>query len=174
MLIFATLLLMLGMAYTQYRNGLFSAFAMLIMVLLSGLVAFGFWEPLADRIDPAFQNNALAGCEDMIVMVLLFSADFVLIASGDELSRHRNDRRTWAPAASGRRRGRHVTGYFLAGFLICAIETLPLDANFLDFEPRGVDSAGNLSRTDRGRLAFLLPPRPRLAGDDAASKRDFV
>ena len=55
---------MLACGYAQYRNGLFSSFAMLIMVFLSGLAAFGFWEPIADLLDPLFQNNAMAGTED--------------------------------------------------------------------------------------------------------------
>ena len=38
-------------AFFQYRNGLFTSVAMLIQVLLAGLIAFGFWEPVADELD---------------------------------------------------------------------------------------------------------------------------
>src|SRR5260370_37702784 len=72
MIVVATLLIMLAGAYAQYRNGLFTSFAMLIMVFISGLVAFGFWEPIAVFLDRVFQNNALAGCEDIIALTLLF------------------------------------------------------------------------------------------------------
>ncbi|MBI3821463.1 MAG: hypothetical protein HY289_02160 [Planctomycetes bacterium] len=29
-----------------------------------------------------------------------------------------------------------VTGYLLSGFLVCVVQTLPLDENFMDFQPR--------------------------------------
>jgi hypothetical protein len=132
----ATLLIMLGTAYAQYRNGLFSSFAMLVMVLCSGLVAFGFWEPLADLLDPVFQNNALSGCEDMIVMVLLFGVilfalRLVMVYWNREMIDQHGQLQHVGAMVVGL-----VTGYFLAGFLICALQTLPLDVNFLDFEPR--------------------------------------
>ena len=79
LLMIGALLIMLGTAYAQYRNGLFSSFAMLIMVLISGLVAFGFFEPIADALDPVFQNNSLSGCEDMVVLVLLFAVTLFLL-----------------------------------------------------------------------------------------------
>jgi uncharacterized membrane protein required for colicin V production len=132
----ATLLIMLATAYAQYRNGLFSSFAMLFMVLLSGLVAFGFWEPLADMLDPVFQFNALSGCEDMIVMVLLFAATLFALRlamtylNTEMIDEHGHLQHLGAAAVG------LVTGYFLAGFLICATQTLPLDVNYFDFEPR--------------------------------------
>ncbi len=132
----AALVIVLACGYAQYRNGLFSSFAMLIMVFLSGLVAFGFWEPIADFLDPVFQNNALAGCEDLIVLLILFSATlFGLRLSTNylspELIEENGVLQHFGAAAVGL-----VTGYFLAGFLICAMQTLPLDERFLDFEPR--------------------------------------
>ena len=58
-----------------------------------------------------------------------------------------------------------VTGYLVAGFLICMVETLPLDQNFLDFEPR---TAGESS------LRSVFPPdRVWLALMNQASKAGF-
>lgn len=159
LLLIATLLIMLATAYAQYRNGLFSSFAMLMMVLISGLAAFGFWEPLADTLDPVFQNNALAGCEDMIVMVLLFAVTLFTLRlittylNTEMIDEHGHLQHLGASVVG------LVTGYFLAGFLICALETLPLDEKFLDFEPRGVDSTGNLSREPmEAGWRFFYPP----------------
>ena len=70
---------MLATAYAQYRNALFTSIAMFIMVLISGLVAFGFWEPIANLLDLAFQDKPLAGCEDMITLVLLFALSLFLL-----------------------------------------------------------------------------------------------
>jgi uncharacterized membrane protein required for colicin V production len=152
----AALLIMIGCAYAQYRNGLFNSFAMLFMVLISGLVAFGFWEPLADLLDPIFQNNALSGCEDMIVMVLLFAVTLFLLRlamtylNPDMIDQQGHLQHIGALAVG------LVTGYFLSGFLICAMQTLPLDVNFFDFEPREMTS-------EPGYRAFYPPDRVWLA-----------
>jgi len=136
MIVVATLLIMLAGAYAQYRNGLFTSVAMLIMVFISGLVAFGFWEPIAESLDRVFQNNALAGCEDMIALTLLFSVTLFALRLATnyiapDLIEEHGALQHFGGAAVGL-----VTGYFLAGFLICAMQTLPLDERFLGFEPR--------------------------------------
>jgi uncharacterized membrane protein required for colicin V production len=145
MIVVATLLIMLAGAYAQYRNGLFTSVAMLIMVFISGLVAFGFWEPIADFLDRVFQNNALAGCEDMIALTLLFSVTlFALRMATNYIAPDLIDEHGALQHLGGAAVGL-VTGYFVAGFLICAMQTLPLDERFMDFQPRGYDDAsGNL------------------------------
>ena len=136
MIVVATLLIMLAGAYAQYRNGLFTSVAMLIMVFISGLVAFGFWEPIADFLDRVFQNNALAGCEDMIALTLLFSVTlFALRMATNYIAPDLIDEHGALQHFGGAAVGL-VTGYFVAGFLICAVQTLPLDERFLGFEPR--------------------------------------
>jgi uncharacterized membrane protein required for colicin V production len=136
MIVVATLLIMLAGAYAQYRNGLFTSVAMLIMVFISGLVAFGFWEPIADFLDRVFQNNALAGCEDMIALTLLFSVTlFALRLATNYIAPDLIDEHGALQHFGGAAVGL-VTGYFVAGFLICAVQTLPLDERFLGFEPR--------------------------------------
>ncbi|MSQ93389.1 MAG: CvpA family protein [Gemmataceae bacterium] len=131
-----TLVLMVGTGVSQYRNGLFSAVAMLIKVLIAGLVAFGFWEPIADFLDPVFQNNTLAGSEDMISMVVLFSLTlFVLRLLTNYLAPDMIDAHGVLQYFGGGGVG-ILTGYLVAGFLICAMQTLPLDDKFLGFEPR--------------------------------------
>ncbi len=162
------LLIMLGTAYAQYRNGLFSSFAMLIMVLISGLVAFGFFEPLADLLDPVFQNNALSGCEDMIVMVLLFAATlFVLRLATTYLNTEMIDEHGHLQHLGAMAVGL-LTGYFLAGFLICAMQTLPLDVDFLGFEPREANEVN-----DRPYRPFYPPDRVWLSMMRQASAGSF-
>jgi len=165
LMMLATLAIMGAAAWAQYRNGLFSSFAMLIMVLLSGLVAFGFWEPLADMLDPVFQNNALAGCEDMVVLVLLFAVTLFLLRlattylNTEMIDEHGHLQHLGAAAVG------LVTGYFLAGFLICASQTLPLDVNFFDFEPR--------EATEPGYRAFFPSDRVWLSMVRQASAGSF-
>jgi uncharacterized membrane protein required for colicin V production len=149
MLYLATILIMLAGAWTQYRNGLFSSIAMLVMVFISGLIAFNFWEPIADFLDPTFQNNALAGAEDMIALVVLFSLSLFLLRlaisylNPDMIDEHGTLQYVGAAAVG------LVTGYFVAGFLVCTMQTLPLDERFMDFEPRVPSEPGYRS---------VLPP----------------
>jgi hypothetical protein len=142
MILTATLIIMLAVAYSQYRNGLFGSCAMLVMVLLSGLVAFNLWEPVADTLDASLQNGILTGCEDMIALALLFGgALFGLRVAVNflcpEMIAENGKLQHFGGAAVGL-----VTGYLVAGFLICAMETLPLDVRFLDFEPREAGEPG--------------------------------
>src|SRR5581483_384441 len=133
MLTLFTLIVIGAVGYAQYRNGLFSAFAMLIMVVLAGVVAFNFWEPLANLLDPTFQGTFLAGTEDLIALTALFCLALGLLRWGVN---------TLAPAMidyhgavqlAGAGVVGMVTGYLVSGFLVCALQTLPLDENFLGF-----------------------------------------
>jgi Colicin V production protein len=151
MIIVLTLVIMLVVAWTQYRNGLFTSVAYFIMVLLSGLVAFNYWEPIADILDSSFQNGALAGCEDLIALTLLFTLTFLALRlavsylNTDMIDEHGHLQHLGAFAVGA------ATGYFAAGFLLCAVETLPLDERFLGFEPRETNEPGYRS--------FLPPDR---------------
>jgi hypothetical protein len=136
MILIATSLVMLACGYAQYRNGLFTSFTMLIIVLVSGMIAFGFWEPIADFLDPAFQNNSLAGCEDMIALLGLFALPlFGLRLATTYLSPDIIEEHGWLQHLGAGVVG-IVTGYLIAGFLICAMQTLPIDEKFMDFTPR--------------------------------------
>src|ERR1700689_4809964 len=136
MLLFGTLVVMLAVAYTQHNGGLFGSCAMLIKVFVSGLIAFGFWEPIADSLDPGLRTTFLAGCEDMIVLTLLFGVSLFLLRlatnylAPDMIVEHGTVQHLGAGVVG------LVTGYFVAGFMICVLETLPLDVHFMDFTPR--------------------------------------
>ena len=64
MLVILSLIVVLIVAGSQYRNGIFTSATMLIQVLLAGLIAFGLWEPVADELDGLLQDGRLAGFED--------------------------------------------------------------------------------------------------------------
>ena len=58
-----TILIMLGVGYAYLREGLLTAFAMLINVLLAGTITFNFYEPLAAMMEPALSGSFFAGYE---------------------------------------------------------------------------------------------------------------
>lgn len=156
-IIVGTFLIMLATAWAQYRNGLSSSFAMLFMVIASGLVAFNFFEPMADGMESSFQQNALAGCEDFLALIILFSLTLGLLRwatnyLAPEMIEQHGTVQLFGGAAVG-----FVTGYFIAGFLLCAMQTLPLDERFLDFEPRvvGEKPYRSLYPSDRVWIALM-------------------
>ncbi len=150
MILVATIVCILAVGWTQYRNGLFTSVAMLMMVFLSGLIAFGFWEPLTNMLELAFQQNlrVFAGCEDFLVLALLFGGSLWLqrfayqYLAPEMIDEHGTLQHLGAGVVG------LLTGYFLSGFLICALQTLPLDERFLDFEPRTANEG----------LRSVLPP----------------
>ena len=159
MLTIGTLVIMLAAAYASYRNGLFTSVAMLFMTLISGLVAFGFWEPLSNLFDLAFQQNlrALAGAEDFVVLTLLFGVSFLLMRLAYQyLAPEMIDEHGALQHFGGAFFGL-IMGYLVSGVLICAMQTLPLDERFLDFQPREPGEPGwrSLFPGDRLWLAMM-------------------
>jgi hypothetical protein len=130
---------------------------MAIMVVLAGLFAFNFWEPLADLLEPGFRGTFLAGTEDLLTLTILFCLAIGLMRWGTNyLSPHMIEYH-----GAVQRMGAGVigigTGYLVAGFLLCVVETLPLDEHFLGFETRTGPEAGmrNIFPSDRVWLAMM-------------------
>jgi colicin V production protein len=131
-----TVVIMLVVAYAFWREGLLTAVTMCVNVFVAGLIAFNFWEPLADLLDLMFANTILAGYEDALCLVLLF---------GLVLATLRWVTNSLAPAELEYHPGLHrggtvlfglATGYLVAGFLVCVLQTLPWHDHFMYFDPR--------------------------------------
>lgn len=136
MVIFFTLIVVLVVGYALVREGLFTSLLMLINVILAGIVAFNFWEPVANWLDNSFQGGALAGFEDAFALGLLFAVALgILRVITNNLADTVLDFSAKVNQIGGGVLGL-ATGYLLAGFLMCVLETLPWHENFMDFEPR--------------------------------------
>ena len=88
-LLIFSLIVVLIVAGSQYRNGIFTSATMLIQVLLAGIVAFGFWEPVADELDAYWQEGRMAGCEDCLALAGLFVIVLFGLRTGDQSHQHR-------------------------------------------------------------------------------------
>jgi hypothetical protein len=158
MLIALTVVIMLAVGYAFFLQGLLSGFCMLVNVLLAGLVAFNFWEPLAKALEQALGSGPAAGYEDFICLIALFAVTLLVLRMvTNSLARSDPD----LPAAvqqGGAVLCGLVTGYLVAGFLVCAMQTLPLEENFLGFDARVGQGNGGLRRAlppDRVWLALV-------------------
>src|SRR5262245_59653003 len=70
-----SVVLMLIVAYSFWREGILTAFCMLVNVFVAGLLAFNFFEPLAGFLgSSSFFPGFLEGCEDFLALMLIFCA----------------------------------------------------------------------------------------------------
>jgi len=153
-----TVLIMLGVTYAFWREGLLTALTTSVNVFLAALVAFGFWEPIAAQLGPALKDTFLHGYEDAIGLVTLFALTLGLLRYlTNNLA---NAHLEYHPVI---RQGGTVvfgllTGYLAAGFLVCVLQTLPWQVNFLQFDYRVDKNAGGAKST-----RFLPPDHVWLA-----------
>jgi hypothetical protein len=147
-----TVLIMLIVAYCHWREGLLTAACMAVNVFLAGLVAFNFWEPLADQLEPLLAGTFLLGYEDALCLVGLFAVALVLLRTAvNRLARSEPEYPAKSRQVGGAVCGL-ITGYLAAGFLLCVLQTLPLPVNFFGFYYEVSQNAGG-AKTPR-----VLPP----------------
>ena len=164
---FLSVLLMLAVAYSFWREGIFTVFCMTINVFLAGLVTFNYFEPLAGFLEPFFRGT-MDGYKDALSMVLLFAG--TLAALRTTTNYLVNNELTYHPLLYQFGAGFFglLTGYFLAGFFFCMLQTLPWHENFMSFDPRA--EGGDAS----GKMRSIFPPdRVWLAMMSRASRGPF-
>lgn len=150
MLTFLTISIMLVMAYLYLIQGLATAFTMFCNVVLAGLIAFNFWEPLADLLETPLSRSFFAGYEDAICLTALFGVSIAsLRLATNTLSRAMIDFHPVAQRIGGAFFGL-ATGYLLAGFLVCVFQTLPWHENFWGYESNW--------QANQSALDSVLPP----------------
>ena len=147
---FLTVLVMAGVTYAFWREGLLTALTATVNVFLAGLVAFAFWEPMADALDKLLAETFLHGYEDAICLTLLFALTLALLRF--VTNNLANAHLEYHPIL---RQGGIVlfgmaTGYLASGFLLCVLQTLPWHAHFMGFDYR-VDK-------NAGAIRSVLPP----------------
>src|SRR5947209_13108531 len=115
MLGFCTIVIMLAIGYAYLTEGMFTGFLMCVNVLIAGLVAFNFWEPLAAAMASGFQGGFLAGYEDMLALAVLFCGTLgALRTLTNNLTNTRIEFHEALQAAGGAFFGM-LTGYLTAG-----------------------------------------------------------
>ena len=147
MLAFFTIVIMLLVGYAYLVEGLFTALIMCGNVVGAGLVAFNFWEPLANVLEPAFGGS---GYEDFLCLILVFCLALGLLRTITNALA--NTELSFPPAIQrpGGALFGLITGYLVSGFLICALQTLPWHERFMFFDPH--------YDPDTNPLRRILPP----------------
>jgi uncharacterized membrane protein required for colicin V production len=167
-LVLFTFIVMGAGAYAFWRQGVLPAFAMTVNVLLAGLVAFSFFEPIAVQLDPMLSDSFLHGYEDSFSLVVLFSLTLLFLRWASNELIHTIILYNPIVQQGGSVLFGVLAGYLTAGFLTCVAQTLPANEHFLQLEPRvKVDSSGRISHS------ILPPDRVWLALMHRASKNAF-
>jgi hypothetical protein len=139
-------------AYALLREGVVTAFTVLVNVFLAGLLAFNFFEPLAAALEPALRGSFLANYEDAFALVLVFAPAMVALrAAANSLVPAQIGFDALLEQAGATLVGL-LTGYLLAGFLVCMLQTLPWHENFMGFSPQVETEEG------ASKLRRWLPP----------------
>jgi hypothetical protein len=159
---------MLGGAYAFWRQGVLPALAMTVNILLAGLVAFNFFEPIAEQLDSMLAGSFLHGYEDGFCLVALFCATLAFLRWASNELIHTIINYNPILQQGGAVLFGLLAGYLVAGFLTCVAQTLPANEHFLQLEPRvEADSSGKI------RHRILPADRVWLALMHRASKAAF-
>jgi Colicin V production protein len=153
-----TIFIMLAVGYAYFREGLFTAATMCCNVFFAGLIAFNFWEPLANLLEPGLQKTFLEGYEDAFVLIGLFCLSLGLLRLVTNTLANAVIDYDAVPQQGGGVLFGLATGYLVSGFLVCVLQTLPWHENFMAFEWKAAnrDSAFNrLFPPDRVWLAMM-------------------
>lgn len=168
LLVLFTLIVMAAGAYAFWRQGVLPAFAMFVNILLAGLVAFNFFEPIAEQLDSMFTDSFLHGYEDSLSLIVLFCLTLLFLRWASNELIHTIIQYNPVLQQGGAVLFGVLAGYLVAGFLVCVAQTMPFDEHFLHFEAR-IEA-----RSASGKLRRILPPdRVWLALMHRASKESF-
>ncbi len=146
-LIVITALFVLGIALFQATQGLFSALIMSILTILCTVLAFNFYEPLAE----ALLYTRQPATADAIMLVAMFVVPLlVLRICCDKLLSRNVVLNVWVSRIGGGVLGL-ITGMVIVGVLVVAVQMLPTTESFLYYRPYD----GSLKRV--ARLAPFYP-----------------
>lgn len=136
----------------MFQEGLFSAGIVFFCAVISGLVAFSYFEPLADLIE--LYMGSFAPYADILSMLGIFSLTVsILRLTTDQLAPTMIELPGVLHHSGGVAFG-VLLGWMMAGMLVCALQTLPLHQNFMGYSYRNLES-GNAFNADRHWLAFV-------------------
>jgi uncharacterized membrane protein required for colicin V production len=158
MLLFFTLGVIGAVAYAATREGLLTAITSLVNVVISGLVAFNFFEPIANELEDMLSGSFLAGFEDSIALFVPFAATLALLRVATNNLANTDLELPALAQQVGSGAVALVTGYLAAGFLVVVLQTLPWGDTFLGFDysaTANTPKVRNMLPPDRVWLAMM-------------------
>lgn len=130
LLILLTTILVLAIAFFQVTQGLFSALMMTVLSLVSLIVAFNYYEPLARLLYP-YQPASADGIALVVIFVVVLLALRIL---GDRFIKRNVVMGLWVDRIGGGALG-ILTGMLLVGVLAVVMQMLPWGESILGYRP---------------------------------------
>jgi hypothetical protein len=125
------LLIVAIIAWCVSSEGVWGAALLFVNLMISGLVAFSYYEPAATFIDR--NVHKLWGFNDFLCLVILFSIVFVVVRLGtDSLAPLMLRFPAWLNQV-GRAGFGVATGWYATGMILCMLETAPIHKQFLGY-----------------------------------------
>ena len=150
----ALLLIVAGVTWCVASEGAWGAMTMLVIVILSGLLAMNFFEPLANLLQEMILGS---GSWPVYWDFISLTGLFALFVFG---MRYAIERWCTSPielpmplSEIGRWGCGLATGYVTMAFLLTALHTAPLPREFIDFKPER-NNLFNIDAPDRRWLGF--------------------
>jgi hypothetical protein len=126
---FFTVVWLAGMAVVCRRMGLIRAVALLFNVILAGLLAFNFWEPLATALGRTWPG--VDPYADALCLVILIALTFAMLKLLTERVLPRVVQFPRIVQTGGSILIAMIAGHILAGMILCVAQTLPLPRQLL-------------------------------------------
>ncbi len=150
MILFALIAIVGVITWLLSQEGIWGAASTLVCVVLSGLVAMNFYEPVAMYL--TFFVPAIADYADFGALVVLFGGGVIGLRELTEYLAPLDIRVPDLLDTIGKWGFAAATGYVTTGILLTALHTAPLPRQFLDFRPEAPTFFG--IAPDRQWLAF--------------------
>jgi hypothetical protein len=157
--------------YAFWREGPLTSFAMCVNILLAGVLAFNFFEPIADELESVFSESFAQGTEDALSLMLIFLPLLMLFRwiTNSIAPSHME----YPPVLyrGGAVVAGVLAGYLLSGFLMCVMLTLPMPRDMLMYEPYEPGKSGPLRKVMPPDLVWLAMLQ-RLSGAGLSTGED--
>ncbi len=156
MLLFVlTLIVIAAVSYAHFREGLLNAMSICFITLFAGMMAFQFWPAVAEMMESLFKGSFLEQYEDAVALVVVFCACAGLL----RFITVRIVPKTYGIVPKLNQIGGAIfgviTGYFVAGFLCCVLQTMPWNKDFLGFQHRDPGFEDRLFPADQNWLKLM-------------------
>ena len=125
-------LIVFAVAWSLIREGLWGAAIIFFEILIAGLVAMNFFEPLAELLNEYVPF--LAGYEDGLTLLVLFGLTLFVLREADGALWPNMVRFPGVVHRAGAAVFGVLSGLAITGFLLCAFQTFPLPAGFMGYD----------------------------------------
>lgn len=134
--------------------GLWSNTILLAQIALSGIIAFGFYQPVAVMIDEASSGGYTYFADYLAIWALFCGAMLILKILDANLSKKRGKYAAQADQYGGPAVGL-LAGWLMSGIVLASLHTAPIPVDSLKVTPYNLDTSSPLQSPDLAWLKIM-------------------